>query len=496
MQCDHAGGSQDQGSEYGLATEGSAASSIAARSDRTTFRRLRTRTIVGCALPCLVGVLLLSGCGGSGGAGKDTTVGGAASGDSGAGSGNPAAGAGGTASAAGGSSNAGSANGGKSSSTAGAAGMTPGMNGGHVQPVTCTPNGERPATAPKLTPGVWVDITPPGVNKADETTMIGQGLVIDPCNPSVVYWGNTPYDSTYGGLFRSIDGGATWTKLGDRTLDKDPNDNLTTYLDEPLHMRIDPADNQHFYAGDGVRGGTQGFWVTHDGGNNWKRSDNWPKTVGLDIYDVAVDPTDFNHALATFHSGWPNNVPPGVVETKDGGDTWIVHPPAGDWGAGHSIKFLYDPEKGIGNANTWLVGTQGAGYWRTEDAGQTWKKVSDSGIAHGGGSVYNAANGYLYASGYPHNLRSKDNGVTWETLEALGGWTCIFGDGNLLYTGKLNLEDPGEPLMQSPETDGVTWTPYNDQKFRNGPYEMALDKINGVIYSSNWTSGVWTLKIK
>jgi hypothetical protein len=44
---------------------------------------------------------------------------------------------------------------------------------------------------------------------------------------------------------------------------------------------------------------------------------------------------------------------------------------------------LYDPEKGIGNANTWLLGTQGAGYFRTEDAGQTWKKVSDSGIAHG-----------------------------------------------------------------------------------------------------------------
>jgi hypothetical protein len=370
-------------------------------------------------------------------------------------------------------------------------------NGAHVQPVTCVPHAERPDTAPQLTPGVWVDITPPGVNKYDETTMIGQGLVLDPCNPSVVYWGNTPYDGAYGGLFRSIDGGAHWTKLGDRTLDTDLWDNKTTYLDEPLHLRIDPADNQHFYAGDGVRGATQGFWISHDGGNNWTRPESFPKAaVGLDIYDIAVDPTDFDHALASFHSGWANNTPAGVVETKDGGDTWIVHPPQGDWGAGHSIKFLYDPEKGIGNADTWLLGTQGAGYFRTTDAGKTWTKVSDSGIAHGGGSVYNAANGYLYASGYPHNLRSKDNGATWEPLEALGGFTCIFGDGNLLYTGKLNLEAPGEPLMQSPETDGVSWTPYNDQKFRNGPYEMAFDATNGVIYSSNWTSGVWTLKVK
>lgn len=426
--------------------------------------------------------------GGSGSSGTAGNAAGSSAGGEPGSAGNTSAGAGGT------TANGGAPNGGGAAGTDG--GVPPGMNGGHVQPVTCAPKSERPATAPKLTPGVWVDITPPGVNKADETTMIGQGLVIDPCNPSVVYWGNTPYDSTYGGFFRSTDGGASWTKLGDRTLDKDPNDNITTYLDEPLHMRIDPANNQHFYAGDGVRGGTQGFWVTTDGGNNWMRSDKWPtSTVGRDIYDVAVDPTDFKHALASFHSGWANNGPAGVVETKDGGDTWIVHPPQGNWGAGHSIKFLYDPEKGIGNANTWLLGTQGAGYFRTEDAGQNWKKVSDSGIAHGGGSLYYAANGYLYASGYPHNLRSKDNGATWESLEALGGFTCIFGDGNLLYTGKLNLDAPGEPLMQSPETDGFKWTAYNDQNFRNGPYEMALDKVNGVIYSSNWTSGVWTLKI-
>jgi hypothetical protein len=367
---------------------------------------------------------------------------------------------------------------------------------GHpVSPVICAETAERPSTAPKLTPGVWVDITPPGVNKADETTMIGQGLVLDPCNSSVVYWGNTPYDSNYGGLFRSDDGGAHWTKLGDRSADTDPYDDQTTYLDEPLHLRIDPADNQHFYAGDGVRGATQGFWISNDGGNHWTRPAKWPgSTVGYDIYDVAVDPTNFRHVLASFHSGWPNNANAGVVESEDGGDTWIVHPPQDGWGAGHAIKFLYDPERGIGNGSTWLLGTQGAGYFRTEDAGQTWKKVHDSGIAHGGGSAYYAGNHYLYASGTPHSLRSHDNGLTWEELEPFGGFTCIFGDGKRLYTGKLNLESPGEPWLQSSESDGSKWTPFNDQLFRNGPYEMALDPVNHVLYSSNWTSGVWTLK--
>jgi len=451
------------------------------------LRRLGLLAAVVCAAP---------GCGSSSQkavnmGGEDTgdrpgmSDGGSSAGGSGAvsdgGMGNPANGSGGH--ATGGSSTV--ANGGAMLGT------------GKVSPVVCSETGERPSTAPVVTPGVWVDITPPGVNKADEQTMIGQGITTDPCNPSVIYWGNTPYDSGYGGLFRSIDGGANWTKLGDPAADSDQWDDKTTYLDEVLHLRIDPGNNQHFYAGDGVRGKTQGFWISNDSGNTWVRPPNFPgKQTGYDIYDIAVDPTDFKHALASFHSGWTNNPNAGVVETKDGGDTWILHPPQDGWGAGHSIKFLYDPEHHVGNANTWLLGTQGGGYFRTEDGGQTWKKVSDSGIAHGGGSLYYASNGYVYVSGTPHSLRSKDNGVTWETLDPFGGFTCVYGDGNLLYTGKLNLEAPGEPILQSAESDGLAWTKYNDQPFRNGPYEMAMDPVNHIIYSSNWTSGVWTLKIK
>jgi hypothetical protein len=49
--------------------------------------------------------------------------------------------------------------------------------------------------------------------------------------------------------------------------------------------------------------------------------------------------------------------------------------------------------------------------------------------------------------------------------------------------------------MTSAETDGVTWTTYNSQTFADGPYRMAFDATNRIIYSSNWNSGVWALKV-
>jgi MYXO-CTERM domain-containing protein len=69
----------------------------------------------------------------------------------------------------------------------------------------------------------------------------------------------------------------------------------------------------------------------------------------------------------------------------------------------------------------------------------------------------------------------------------------VHGDGTTLYTGKSF--GANQPFSVSPETDGVTWKPFNTQMFPDGPYEMAYDAQNGILYSSNWSSGVWALKV-
>jgi hypothetical protein len=352
---------------------------------------------------------------------------------------------------------------------------------------------------PTLTRGMWQNITPAAVAKGDQKTCIGQGLAVDRHNPSVIYWGNTPFTQEAGGLFKTTDGGATWARVAKV---KPAFAGASDHLDQPVRVRIDPNDSNHLYAGDGVRGTSQGFFVSTDGGVTFVKPQGFADAIkaanidNQDVYDVAVNPVDFRHVLVSFHYrwGWTNtkwNTNSGVMESKDGGATWIVHDP-GAWSSGHSIKFLYNPGLGIGNSQTWLLGTQSAGYWRTSDAGAHWTKVSNTSITHGGGDIYYSASGVLYASGAETTMRSTDNGVTWTPVGPNDTW-AIAGDGNTMFTGKgwgSNL-----PFYASRESDGVTWAPYSDQKIPDGPYEMVYDATNAILYSSSWFSGVWALKI-
>jgi MYXO-CTERM domain-containing protein len=353
---------------------------------------------------------------------------------------------------------------------------------------------------PNLTKGTWTEITPPGVVTGAPDTCIGQGVAIDYKNPSTVYWGTTPYTSSAGGLFKTTDGGSTWKRIGKVT---PIYQGATDQLDEPLHVRIDPNDSNHLYVGDGVRGSSEGFWISTDGGETFtlpKGLTDALKTAGIDnqdIYDVAPDPTDFKHVLISFHYrwGWTDtkwNTNSGVMESKDGGMTWIVHEPVMGWGSGHAVKFLYNPALCLGNSNTWLLATQGDGFWKTVDGGATWKQVSKTNITHGGGTIYYTAAGVLYASGAEQSMRSTDNGDSWTSVGPTGTW-CVYGDGTTLYTGKSF--GANQPYSVSPEKDGMTWTAFNAQKFPDGPYEMAYDWMNGIMYSSNWSSGIWALKV-
>jgi hypothetical protein len=161
------------------------------------------------------------------------------------------------------------------------------------------------------------------------------------------------------------------------------------------------------------------------------------------------------------------------------------------WGTGHCAYFLSNPLLGLGNSNTWLMGTQGDGHWRTTDAGANWTKVSDNSMSHGGGQIYYAMNGVLYASGSPNPMRSTDNGAHWTILSPSGGFLSIYGDGTTLYTCFQ-----GSGIFQtSSETDGLTWKNMNQQMFSYGPFEMVLDRKNGILYAACQFAGVWALKV-
>ena len=364
---------------------------------------------------------------------------------------------------------------------------------------TCAANTVLPPSAPVLTAGMWRDISPvevPFGNTDPNNPTFTQGIAVDPCNAATLYLCVDGFDTTAAkaGLYKSTDAGSSWTKIA-RVI---PNFTGVDHLDEPIRVRIDPKNPQHLYVVDGVRGGTSGFWFSCDGGENFSQPESFAKLqadkgiYSLDTYDIAVDPTDFNHALVASHSGWNADGDSGVLETTDGGSNWTVHMPLAGWGTGHAITFLFDLASKQGDSSTWLLSTQGGSRWRTSDAGSTWTKVSsDAGIEHGGGTFYYDKNGVLYASGFPSNQRSTDNGEHWLNIGGGSGTTAIIGDGTTLFSAPAFGPTP---FLTSPESDGLTWTPLNSQEFKQGPFEMVFDRANEILYSGTWLSGMLAYK--
>jgi hypothetical protein len=354
--------------------------------------------------------------------------------------------------------------------------------------------------APALTPGVWKSITPAAL---DYTGTYGSAHIeIDPNNPCTLYAA-----ADQRGLWKTTDAGSTWTRLGTPPA---TSATTTTYLDSPILVRIEPGNPKHMYATQGVRGTSMGFFESIDGGSTWTMPAGFvaiATTIGTrDMTQMSVDPTDFKHVIVGSHSAWKSMTNAGVLETKDGGATFIAHQPVASWVAGSiGLHFLFDPDLSIGNKDTWLVATDGDGFWRTTDGATSWTQVEDHtlGCPHGGNSIYYTAAGVLYAGGYQYPVRSTDNGGSWTQVKtglAYAYYYTVQGDGTNLYTLKSFADNTAKynaPYQTSLETDGLTWTPYQGgaQNFDNGPFTMHFDKVNRIMYSANWDAGLWALAV-
>jgi photosystem II stability/assembly factor-like uncharacterized protein len=350
--------------------------------------------------------------------------------------------------------------------------------------------GPNPCATSECPAGQWQNITPPGLNPA---TYPCTDLQFDPGNPStlIAYYGDG------GGIWKSTNAGSSWTQIGNLPM---PN-SLGRLL-------IDPENSERMYATGSVRGNSLGFWISNDGGDTWSIPPAFQAGVGsmwnADVYNMVADPTDFDHFLLTFHSGWPccgNSA--GVLESKDGGNSFIVHPPAPGMDHGQGIAFLYDPALGIGNANTWLMGAgYGAGLFRTSNAGESWTMVSGLQENHGGFDAHYSAQGFLYIGANGGVYRSTDNGQSWQM--AMSGlpnsyFYSVISDGHFLYTGQafvgVQYNTPTYVALEGGDDEGMSWSAYSDQIIPEGPFKMVFDAENGVIYSAAWGSGAWALKV-
>lgn len=253
-------------------------------------------------------------------------------------------------------------------------------------------------------------------------------VVMDPSNPDVLYAALHQRHRTVAalmdggpesGIFKSLDGGATWEKLGG---------GLPTEHVGKIGLAVCPFDSSTVYATieEGARKG--GFWRSRDGGMSWeKRSDYLSGGTG---------PHYYQEIFASPHvQGRVYQMDVRLHVTDDGGANFrrLSH------GAKHSDNhaMAFDPR----DPDYLLVGCDG-GIYESFDHGSTWKFAANLPVTQ----FYKVAldDAEPYYNVYGGTQDNNTQGGPSRTLNAHGitnaDWfVTLFGDGHQPAT------EPGNP---------------------------------------------------
>ncbi len=209
------------------------------------------------------------------------------------------------------------------------------------------------------------------------STSIGD-ICIAPSDPNIVWVGtgepNNRQSSSWGdGIYRSLDGGKTWQNMGLR----DSRHIGRVVIDSRDPNIVYVAVVGHLWGPNRERG----VYKTTDGGKTWSQSLFINEDTG--VIDIAIDPQSPGTLYAAayqrrrvpwgFNGGGPGS---GLYKTIDGGWTWkklTKDLPEG----GNTGRIGIDIYRGNPNIVYAIIENAKGGVFRSEDRGETWKKMSD-----------------------------------------------------------------------------------------------------------------------
>jgi len=212
----------------------------------------------------------------------------------------------------------------------------------------------------------------------DQVTSTIGDVTVSPSNPDIVWIGtgepNNRQSSSWGnGVYKSMDGGKTWKNMG--LQDTHHIGRIAIHPRNPDIVYV--AALGHLWGPNKERG----LFKTSDGGKTWTNAKYIDENTGF--VDVAIDLENPNTLYAAayqrrrrgwgFNGGGPGS---GLYKTTDGGETWIQLTnglPQGNTGRIGVDVFRSNP-----NIVYALVEHKLGGTFRSEDKGLTWKKMSST----------------------------------------------------------------------------------------------------------------------
>src|SRR6266550_4399843 len=338
--------------------------------------------------------------------------------------------------------------------------------------------GERPVGA-----SAWTSLGPPGGDVFD--------VAASTVDANIVLAGLAPSGSIGGTLYRSADGGNTWSEVpaldGISVFDIEFAPDGTSYLgsqdsirkstdgglswvtlnlgiganDQVFDVAIDPSDSSILWAGITDASGFQPVNVMRstDSGATWSNRTP-PLGAPMSCRGIAVDPGNSNTVIAVFGGDFGGGQ---VWTTTDGGDSWI------DRSAGLPGNPLnavvYDGTRLLVGGGL-LFGSQVVGLYESPDLGVTWTALHDGTwpilvVEDIAVDPNDAARIFVAIDGGGVN-RTTDSGATWQIgigdTHALAGRSIRFRPGNSqeLFLGTSSLAvfhstNSGDTFVQSSE---------------------------------------------
>jgi photosystem II stability/assembly factor-like uncharacterized protein len=336
--------------------------------------------------------------------------------------------------------------------------------------------------------GVWKTIdggstwTP--LTDAQSTLFIG-ALALALSNPNVIYAGTGEANMGpskvlekraniyYGrGILKSADGGDTWTLLGASQFDRRTISRIV----------VDPTDPDIVYVAVGAQAvnglpGSTGIWKSSDGGATWTNTTKGSISTTAAFSDLAMSPSDRMRLYAAV--GEPGgSASNGVYNTSDGGMSWS---PAGDFPIGIDngrISVAAAPSA----PGTLYVAVAGSGksgssfgrlsrLMKTTDGGATWLRSNPPTNLCPGATL---RTNYLATAGDYHNTLAVDPA---NADVVYGGGICVVVSNGAAAPGSWSSIGEGT-------TDG----PHRDH------HALAFDAGNPSRLLDGNDGGIWRLR--
>ncbi|HYS20189.1 MAG TPA: glycosyl hydrolase, partial [Gemmatimonadales bacterium] len=307
----------------------------------------------------------------------------------------------------------------------------------------------------------------------DQPTGSIGAIAVAASDPNTMYVGSgeglqRPDLSVGDGVYKTLDGGKTWQHLGLRD-----GQQIAQILVDPRDAnRVFVAVLGHPYGPNAERG----VYRSADGGATWQPVLTKDENTGA--VELAFDPANPQTVFAVLWaarqapwevgSSWTLSANNGLYKSSDGGTTWrqitAGLPSAGD-GLGR-IGLAFAPSAPL-RAYAVLGATKGGGLYRSDDGGESWRRVNGDPRLWGRDGDFNEVRvdpknpDVIYVANVV-TWKSTDGGQTFEAFRGAPG-------GDDYHRLWINPDDPQIILLAGDQgavitvNGGATWSSWYNQ---------------------------------